>query len=238
MPTYTDPDGLFEQGIYNLGAGVKVFAGTTDDNFYIDLGAAFDSLNFRAEAGGGVLSAAQDQDDATSTAPDDVSGYNVNTIAIEVPVALLTKDGRRHSLHRTRGTPRHVRHHLAPPDHRAARTAHRAGPRPVEPGAAHGQPARQRAHHRHRIEGPVQHGRPAQRRAVRGLRPRPAARGRCSVRSGFRFRRRPATTCCRSSRTPDRSCPPARRRERSPTCCASTPASRRRRSRRRSASGS
>jgi hypothetical protein len=97
MPTYTDPGGLFEQGIYNLGGGVKVFAGTTDDNFYIDLGAAFDSLNFRAEAGGGVLSVAQDQDDATSTAPDDVSGYNVNTIAIEVPVTLLTKDGRRHA---------------------------------------------------------------------------------------------------------------------------------------------
>lgn len=96
MPAYYDTGGLFEQGIYDLGGGVKVFAGTTDDNFYIDLGATFDSLNFRAEAGGGVLSPAQDQDDTTSTAPDDVSGYNVNTIAIEVPVELLTKDGRRH----------------------------------------------------------------------------------------------------------------------------------------------
>ncbi len=97
MPGYADPGGLFEQGIYDLGRGVRVFAGTTDDNFYIDLGATFDSLNFRADAGGGVLSPAQDQDDTTNFAPDEVSGYNVNTIAIEVPVELLTKDGRRHT---------------------------------------------------------------------------------------------------------------------------------------------
>lgn len=97
MPTYNDPGGLFEQGIYDLGNGIRVFAGTTDDNFYIDLGATFDSLNFRADAGGGVLSPAQDQDDATNTAPDEVSGYNVNTIAIQVPVEALTKDGKRHT---------------------------------------------------------------------------------------------------------------------------------------------
>jgi hypothetical protein len=96
MPNYSDAGGLFEQGIYNLSGGIRVFAGTTDDSFYIDLGAAFDSLNFRQAAGGGVLSADQDADDRTNFAPDEVSGYNVNTIAIEVPIALLTKDGRLH----------------------------------------------------------------------------------------------------------------------------------------------
>jgi hypothetical protein len=96
MPGYSAAGGLFEQGIYDLGSGIKVFAGTTDDAFYIDLGATFDSLNFRAAAGGGVLSAAQDGDDATNFASDDVSGFNVNTIAIEVPVTLLTRDGVRH----------------------------------------------------------------------------------------------------------------------------------------------
>jgi hypothetical protein len=64
-----------------------------DDPFYIDLGAAFDSLNFRMGAGGGVLSPAQDADDHTNTAPDFVSGYNVNTIAIEVPITMLTSTG-------------------------------------------------------------------------------------------------------------------------------------------------
>jgi hypothetical protein len=96
MPNYTAAGGLFEQGIYQLDNGVRVFAGTTDDPFYIDLGAAFDSLNFRAAAGGGVLSPAQDATDTTNFAPNDVAGFNVNTIAIEVPIALLTADGRVH----------------------------------------------------------------------------------------------------------------------------------------------
>jgi hypothetical protein len=96
MPNYTAPGGLFEQGIYSLGQGIRVFAGTTDDPFYIDLGAAFDSLNFRAAAGGGVLSPAQDAADNTNFAPDDVSGFNVNTIALEVPISLLTSDGKPH----------------------------------------------------------------------------------------------------------------------------------------------
>lgn len=90
MPNYP---ALAAQGIYSLGNGIRVFAGTVDDPFYIDLGAAFDSLNFRLGAGGGVLSAAQDADDNTNTAPDFVSGYNVNTIAIEVPIAMLTSTG-------------------------------------------------------------------------------------------------------------------------------------------------
>ncbi len=93
MPNY---DALFAQGIYQLPYGVKVFAGTTDDAFYIDLGAAFDSLSFRSAAGGGVLSPAQDADDTQNFAADDVSGFNVNTIAIEVPTALLTKTWRWH----------------------------------------------------------------------------------------------------------------------------------------------
>ena len=72
-----------------------VFAGTVDDPFYIDLGAAFDSLNFRVGAGGGVLTALQDAEDNVNTAPDFVSGYNVNTIAIEVPISMLTRTGTK-----------------------------------------------------------------------------------------------------------------------------------------------
>jgi hypothetical protein len=90
MPNYP---ALAAQGIYTLENGVKIFAGTVDDPFYIDLGAAFDSLNFRTAAGGGVLSAAADADDHTNTAPDFVSGYNVNTIAIQVPISMLTSTG-------------------------------------------------------------------------------------------------------------------------------------------------
>jgi hypothetical protein len=94
MPNYAASGGLFEQGVYTLSQGIRVFAGTVDDPFYIDLGAAFDSLNFRAAAGGGVLSPTQDANDAMNFAPDDVSGFNVNSIAIEVPIALLTDGGQ------------------------------------------------------------------------------------------------------------------------------------------------
>ena len=90
MPNYP---ALAAQGIFSLGNGIRVFAGTVDDPFYIDLGATFDSLNFRSGSGGGVLTAAQDANDNVNIAPDYVSGYNVNTIAIEVPIALLTRTG-------------------------------------------------------------------------------------------------------------------------------------------------
>lgn len=93
MPNYVS---LFQQGIYDLGGGVRVFAGTVNDPFYIDLGAAFDSLNFRMAAGGGVLSAEVDADDKRNVAPDAVSGFNVNSIVLEVPIAMLTVDGRVH----------------------------------------------------------------------------------------------------------------------------------------------
>ncbi len=91
MPNY---DALFAQAVYNTNvAGVKVFAGTVDDPFFIDLGAAFDSLNLRSGAGGGVLSPAADANDHINLASDTVSGYAVNSIAIEMPVSMLTSTG-------------------------------------------------------------------------------------------------------------------------------------------------
>ena len=92
MPKYQD---LFHQGIYDLGNGVRVFAGTVDDPFYIDLGAAFDSLNFRMNVGG-ILSRAEDADDTHNYAPDAVAGFNVNSIVLEVPITMLTVDGQIH----------------------------------------------------------------------------------------------------------------------------------------------
>ena len=93
--TMPDYQALFNQGIYDLGGGVRVFAGTVDDPFFIDLGAAFDSLNFRMGVGG-VLSPAVDADDTHNYAADAVAGYNVNSIVLEVPITLLTVDGQRH----------------------------------------------------------------------------------------------------------------------------------------------
>lgn len=102
MPNYS---ALAAQGIFSLNGAnssgdIRVFAGTVADPFFIDLGAAFDSFNFRANPGSGVagvLSASQDADDHTNIAPDSLSGFNVNTIVIEVPIAMLTSDGQKHA---------------------------------------------------------------------------------------------------------------------------------------------
>jgi hypothetical protein len=91
--TMPDYQSLFNQGIYTLDGGIKVWAGTADDPFFIDLGAAFDSLNFRKGIGP-VLSASIDGDDTHNYAPDAVGGYNVNSIVLEVPITMLTVDGK------------------------------------------------------------------------------------------------------------------------------------------------
>ncbi|MGH7802579.1 MAG: DUF4331 domain-containing protein [Thermodesulfobacteriota bacterium] len=93
MPNYSTE--LAPEGIYTLSNGIRVFAGTVDDPFYIDLGAAFDSLNFRVA----VLNAEEDANDTQNFrgACDDVAGFNVNAIALEVPIEMLTSDGEMHS---------------------------------------------------------------------------------------------------------------------------------------------
>jgi hypothetical protein len=92
MPNYSS---LFAQGIYHLKHGITAWAGTADDPFFIDLGATFDSLNYRAGVGP-VLTPAVDADDTHNYAPDAVGGYNVNSIVLEVPIRLLTVDGKFH----------------------------------------------------------------------------------------------------------------------------------------------
>jgi hypothetical protein len=73
MPNY---EALAAQGLYDLRDGIRVFAGQRDDPFYIDLGAIFDTLNLRAPG------------------TDMLSGFNVHSIALEVPAHLLTYDGK------------------------------------------------------------------------------------------------------------------------------------------------
>ncbi len=89
-PRTMDYGALFNLGVNTLSNGIKVFAGTTDDAFWIDLGGAFDTFNLRSIIAPGVLSAAQDAANVNIVA-DTVSGYAVNSIAIEVPIAMLTR---------------------------------------------------------------------------------------------------------------------------------------------------
>src|SRR5215471_19043883 len=52
-------------------------------------------LTFRMGVGG-ILSSSVDADDTHNYAPDTVAGYNVNCIVLEVPITLLTVDGKLH----------------------------------------------------------------------------------------------------------------------------------------------
>jgi hypothetical protein len=86
MPAY---EALAAQGIYELNGGIRVFAGQRQDPFYIDLGAVFDTLNLRRPVP--ALTVAEDEnDEANSFGTDMLSGFNVHTIALEVPQTLLT----------------------------------------------------------------------------------------------------------------------------------------------------
>ena len=89
-PRTMDYDALFAAGTYNLTNDVDAFAGTTDDAFWIDLGGAFDTLN--TSVAPPVLSPAEDAANV-NLAADTVSGYAVNSIAIQVPIAMLTRTG-------------------------------------------------------------------------------------------------------------------------------------------------
>ena len=92
MPKYED---LASQGVYtDASTGIKVFAGQRAETFYIDLGAVFDTANLRRKPLP-LLTAAEDADDTKDPfGVNRFSGTNVNTIAIEVPIARITQDGK------------------------------------------------------------------------------------------------------------------------------------------------
>ncbi len=75
-------EALSNAGIYDLSDGSKVFAGQADDSFFIDF-SIFDLLTIRklpGNAGGGVNS---------------LKGFNVHTIAIQVPITKLTANAAK-----------------------------------------------------------------------------------------------------------------------------------------------
>jgi len=91
--TMPDYDALAAQGIYELGNGIRVFAGQRNDPFFFDLGAGFDSLNFRRFPP--LLTAGEDMnDDVNPFGFDQLSGFSVHTIAIELPASMLTSDSK------------------------------------------------------------------------------------------------------------------------------------------------
>jgi hypothetical protein len=73
---------LMQQAVQTVDSDIRVYAGQSDDPFFVDLGAVFDLLTIRpgapGNAGGGV---------------DGLGGFNCQTIAIQVPITKLTATG-------------------------------------------------------------------------------------------------------------------------------------------------
>ena len=87
--TMPDYDALAAQGVFEPTPGVKVFAGQRQDPFYIDLGGVFDTFNFRRPVP--ALTPAEDANDNLNPfGVDMLSGFNVSTIALEVPAMMFT----------------------------------------------------------------------------------------------------------------------------------------------------
>jgi hypothetical protein len=79
IPNY---DAVANQAITPVNGGGKVFAGQRDDPFFVDLGATFDALTIRngtGNAGGGK---------------DDLAGYSVHSVVLQVPKNQVTRDGK------------------------------------------------------------------------------------------------------------------------------------------------
>ncbi len=91
--TIPDYSALAAQGIYSDNAnGIRVFAGQRAETFYIDLGAVFDTLNLRRYLP--LLTAAEDVDTVNPFGVNRFSGFNISTIALEVPISRITGDGQ------------------------------------------------------------------------------------------------------------------------------------------------
>jgi hypothetical protein len=74
---------VFADGaVRRLGDGTKVFAGQRDDPFFVDLGATFDGINVRQLTGN------------RGQGKDDLSGFNIHSIVMQIPERLVTKDHR------------------------------------------------------------------------------------------------------------------------------------------------
>lgn len=92
--TFPDYPALAAQGIYaDTANGIRVFAGQRAETFYIDLGAVFDTLNLRRYLPA-LTGPGEDTDTVNPFGVNRFSGANVSTIAIEVPITRLTKDGK------------------------------------------------------------------------------------------------------------------------------------------------
>ena len=72
--------------VRTLTNGMKIFAGPRDDGFYLNLGRAFDLINIDPVLPGG-------DDSLGGITKDDLAGFNCHTLALQIPISLVTSTG-------------------------------------------------------------------------------------------------------------------------------------------------
>ncbi len=77
-------ESLIQNAITNASTGEKVFCGTSDDPFYVDLGGVFDLGDAPRTTG--------------TPSIDGLGCLNVSTIALQIPISILQKNGKSVSL--------------------------------------------------------------------------------------------------------------------------------------------
>ena len=80
--TFPSYDNFVNAAIRSLHDGTKLFVGQRDDPFFVDLGATFDGINLRKATGN------------QGEGKDDLSGYNVHSIVMQLPERLVTRNGK------------------------------------------------------------------------------------------------------------------------------------------------
>jgi hypothetical protein len=82
---------LMAAAVTPLPGGGQVFAGQADDPFMVDLGSIFDLAGLRPFNPAHVLPLPAEE------GVDGVGGFNTHAIALQVPIASLTRDGKMHA---------------------------------------------------------------------------------------------------------------------------------------------
>ncbi|HEX4518905.1 MAG TPA: DUF4331 domain-containing protein, partial [Gaiellaceae bacterium] len=80
-------DALAGAAVHHLPSGETVFAGQRNDGFFVDLGAIFDLGDIRELQEHHLIMS------APGTSVDPLKTLNIHTIAIKVPIRMLTRDG-------------------------------------------------------------------------------------------------------------------------------------------------